>query len=56
MVVTAPASMAEGVKAGTPDAIDTSPAVLETSTATYAFTLGTCIIYMNDGGETRESW
>jgi len=49
MVMTPPASMAEGVKAETPDAVNMGPAVLETSTAIYAFTPVTCIIYMEDG-------
>lgn len=49
LMVTPLASMAEEAKAETPDVVSTSLGVLQTSTATYAFTPVTCVIYMEDG-------
>ncbi len=49
LVVPPHGSIAEEATIGTPDEVITSPGVLETSAATYAFTPVTCIIQMEDG-------
>ena len=49
LMVSPHVSMAEESKAVAPDVVSTSPGVLATSTETYAFTPGSCMIYMEDG-------